>query len=185
MAEKIRSGLYRLKERVYELVGREPLKKETVEWNTDSKSSHIPKTSEKRREEAMGYLVKKYYESKMREEEFRKKLESYGRVRRWVYERSRNLQDAGMIVKETVGRPLFWASVALSGWVYMTIVPQITPKIMKFVDSVVPPPYNGPINVVLCFPVGFSFLVVPPAIYAYKVKRELKKRLREDYGIEI
>lgn len=146
---------------------------------------YIPKNSEERREEAFQYLVKKYYESKMREEESRKRLESYGRFRRWIYKRTKNFKIAGMIVKEIVIKPVGLALMVVSGWFSSVLTIFISPKVIEFIDSIVPSPYNQVVGVVAMFPIGFSPIIIAVVSYAYYVNREIKKRLKEDYGIEI
>lgn len=183
MTIKIKSRLYRLKERLYKFVGRGPLKKETLEHDTVLKPPYKP-TWEERRKEAMEYWVKEYYESKMREEKLRKKLESYGKVRRWAYKRIRNLKVDGMIVKETVVKPLGMTIAAMSGFFSLILAASTAPKIVKFIHSVVPFPYNVVIDVIVTFPIGFSPGIIAEGLYVYYVKKEIKKRLKKDYRIE-
>ena len=116
----------------------------------------------KRREEALDYLVTKYYESKISEEELRKRLESYGRVKRWFYRRSMDLKDVGMIVKESVVKPVGIAIMSMSGFFSLILAISTAPKIIRFIDSVVPFPYNVVIGLVVTFPIGFSPMIIIP-----------------------
>lgn len=140
---------------------------------------------EKRRKEAMEYLVKKYHESKKREEELKRKLESYSRVRLWMYERSMNLKDACMMFKELVVKPVGITIAVLSGFPSLILAASISPKITQLIDNAFPFPYNEVINIFVCFPIGFALPMIAEVSYAYYVNKEAKKRLKEDYGIEI
>lgn len=142
------------------------------------------KDTEKRREEAMKYLVKKYYESKIREEEFRKKLESYGRLRRWISRRSSNLKIAGMIVKEIIVKPVGMTIAIMSVAFSLILAASTSPKIVEFIDRIVPFPCNVVIGVIVTFPIGFSPAIIAIVSYTYYINKEIKKRLKEDYGIE-
>jgi len=147
-------------------------------------SSASAKNVEKRREEAMEYLVKKYYESKIHEEELRKKFESYSRIRRWIYKRGMNLKDAGMIFKEIIVRPFGLIIASGSGLFSWYLALRTAPNIHRFIDSIVPSPWNSVIGLITV-PIGWSPLIIAEGLYVYYTQREIRKRLKEDYGIEI
>ncbi len=179
MAKRTRSYLCKLRERFYEAFG-----KETSVQNTVLGRSGKFETLEERRKEALGYLVEKYFESKRREEEFRKKLESYGRVRRWMYERSMQLKDAGMIVREGVVKPFIITTIALSGFFSICLGTTVGPQITKFIETYFPFPFNYMLEVLIIFPIGFSPVILGIVLNYYVEKRKVKRML-ENYGIEI
>lgn len=140
----------------------------------------MPKDLEKRREDALEYLVRKFYESKMREA----KLKSYGIVRRRIYKIGRGLRDAGMIFREAIVKPVGIATFVISCFLTLELAVLVSPKIVKFIDSLVPFPYNVIINIIVTLPIPFSPLIIGEGLYLYHIKKELEKRLKEEYGIE-
>jgi hypothetical protein len=158
--------------------------KETLEDNTVLKSSYAPKTMEERREKALNYLVEKYFESKKREEELQKKLERYGRVRRWIYKRSITLKNVGTFVKETVVKPVIIYTLACSSVFSMYLGMTIGSQIIKFIESYVPPPFSFVLEVLFLFPIGFSPSILSIVLNYYLEKKKLKRML-EEYGIKI
>lgn len=139
---------------------------------------------EGRRQEALEYLVKNYYESKIHEQKLRKKLESYGRLRRWVYRRSSELRVTGMIFKQVIIKPVGIALCFISGWLTPILAFSVTPGIVRFIDSIVPVPYNAVVDIIVTFPIPFSPLVIAWGLYIHHLKKVIEKRLKEDYGIE-
>jgi len=133
---------------------------------------------EGRRKKALDYLVEKFYESKMREEEHRRKLESYGRVRGWFYKRSRNLRDAGMIFKEVILKPVGMALGVSSSVLSYLLAVSTAPKIHRFTNNVV-------VGGIITFSIAFCPIIIAESLYAHYVSKEVKKRLREEYGIEV
>jgi hypothetical protein len=156
--------------------------KETLRGNATLKAPPKPKTSEERRQEALKYLVEKHFERKRREEEYRKKLESYGRIRRWVYTRSMSVKDAFMVFQEVIVKPaimtIMICSTLFSIWLGTTVGQQFT----KFTIHYIPSPFNYVLDVLVLFPLGFSPGIASVILTYYVEKRKIK-RLLEDYGV--
>jgi len=178
MSEEIRRGLYKLKELFYYKV----LGKKTLEQNT-SESRYKPKTIEERKEEAVDYLVEKYLGSKKREEEYRRKLKSYGKFRRWVFHRIMNLRNACMFVLETFVKPYILFAMAYSTYLSIWFGTKLGPNITKFTQTCVPMPFNHVLDVFILFPIGFSPGILSIILGYYVEKKKLKKIL-EDYGVK-
>jgi len=122
----------------------------------------------------MEYYKKQYIESRIKREEERIKIESYGRVKRWAYETGidlkDNLKDIGMILKAVtitpVGLLLIGGSSVLSYTLSLTIAPKINEKI----------PYVGGVISGL---IVLSPIIVTLCYLYYKVKKELAERRGE------
>jgi hypothetical protein len=142
------------------------------------------KTMEERRQEALKYLVEKHFEWKKREEDHRKKLESYGKIRRWIYKRSISLKDAGMIIKESIVKPFIMVLLIGSGAFSMWLGTMIGQQITKFTQYYVPSPFNYVLDLFILFPLGFSPCIIGVILSYYIEKRKMKKLL-EDYGVTI
>jgi len=180
MSEEIRRRLHKLKERFYY----EALGKETLEHNTVSKPPYKSKTIEERREGALNYLVKKYFELKKREEEYIKKLQSYGRVRRWVYKRSRSLKNAYMFVKESIVEPSIIFAMTYSTALSMYLGIRTGPQIVEFTKGHVPLPFGYVLDVLILFPIGFSPGILSIVLNYYMEKKRLR-RILENYAVKI
>lgn len=179
MTEKIRKRLCKLKKRLHKIWGKEALGQIIVLKRPDK-----PEIIEERREKALGYLVEKYFESKRHEEEIRRKLESYGRVRRWVYKRSVQLKDAGMIVREVLVKPAVITLMAFSVFFSILLGMTIAPQIVKFTAVYIPNPFKYVVDVLILFPIGFSPGILGIVLNYYVEKEKLKRTLK-NYGIEI
>lgn len=190
MAEKIKSCLCKLKEHLCKVFRGELLNKKTLEHNTDSKLPYIPRTwevfpYEKRVEKAIEYLVEKHYESKKREEELRKKLEGYGTVRKWIYENSIKLKDGCDIFKQIILKPIGMTIAIGSGGLSMLLAITVRPMIVKLVGTHLPSSYGEVLGGITAFFIGFSPMFMSLSLYAYYVNKQIKKRLKEEYGIEV
>ncbi|UCH31999.1 MAG: hypothetical protein JSV05_00980 [Candidatus Bathyarchaeota archaeon] len=142
-------------------------------------------THEKRRKKALDDLVKKYLESKKREEALRRKLESYGFIRRWIYKRRAGLKQTFRFLKEAVVKPFFVIAFAFSGWITAMLATSVMPIVGPIIEVSVPLPFNYVLVFLLATCIVFSPFIISLEIYRYfQVKRE-KKMLREEYGIEI
>jgi hypothetical protein len=168
MIEEVRKRLCRLKE----ILG----------GNTAFKPPPKPKTMEERRQEALEYIVKKHFEWKRREEEYRKKLESYGKIRRWAYKRIIGLRDAGMIIKEVIVKPFIMTIMICSCVFSMLLGMTIGQQFSSFTRYYILSPFNYVIDVLVLFPLGFSPGIISIILTYYVEKRKIK-RLLEDYGI--
>jgi hypothetical protein len=178
MLEKMQSHLSKLKERLHKAFGNKLSEGDVL------KPAFPRKTVEESREEAVGYIVEKYFEVKKREEDYTKKLESYGTVHRWVFERASNLKTAGMVLKEAIVKPAIitalMGSVIFSILLAMIIGPQIT----GFTQTYLPSPFNCILDVLILFPIGFSPGIISIVLNYFREKRKLLNLLRS-YGVEI
>lgn len=179
MAQKIRRGLCRLKESLHGVFRKEKLHHSIVLRPSFSS----PEAIEERREEALDYLLETYFESKKREEEWIKKLESYGKVRRWFYKRGMNLKYAGIIVKETVVKPVIIYTIVCSTFFSILLGSAIGPQIAKFTAIYIPHPFGYVLDVLILFPIGFSPGMIS-VILNYHIEKKKLKRILEDHGIE-
>jgi len=175
---EIRKRLCKLKKRLHKIWGKEALGQIIVLKRPDK-----PEIIEERREKALGYLVEKYLESKRHEEEIRRKLESYGRVRRWVYKRSVQSKDAGMIVREVLVKPVVITLMAFSVFFSILLGMAIGPQIVKFTEVYIPHPFKYVVDVLILFPIGFSPGIIS-VILNYDIEKKKLKRILEDHGIK-
>jgi hypothetical protein len=156
--------------------------REILGGNSALKPSPKPRTMEERRQDALKYLVEKHFEWKRREEEYRKKLESYGRIRRWVYKRTISLKDAGMIFKETIVKPSIMVIMICSGALSIWLGTTVGQPVINFTRYYVPSPFNYVLDVLILFPVGFSPGITSVILTYYIEKRKVEKLLK-DYGV--
>lgn len=180
MAEKIRKGLDKLKKALYGFF----LKENPQSSMVSKPLSQSVVTLEERRGEALNYLVEKYFETKKREEEYLRKLESYGRFRRWCYEKGKNLRYMGMVFKELIVKPsvitMMICSTYLSIWLGMTIGARIT----RFTEMYIPHPFSYMFDVLILFPIGF-FPGILSIILKYYLDKKKLRRILENYGVKI
>ena len=142
-------------------------------------------THEKRRRKALDDLVRKYLESKKREEDLKRKLESYGFVRRWIYKRRAGLKQTFSFLREALVKPFFIMAFAFSGWITAILATSIMPVLGPIIEANVPFPFNYTIVFFLATCIVFSPFIISLEIYRhFQVKRE-RKILKEEYGIEI
>jgi hypothetical protein len=179
MAQKIRRGLCRLKESLHGVFRKEKLHHSIVLRSSFSS----PEAIEERREEALHYLVETYFELKKREEEYIKKLENYGKIRRWFYRRGMNLKYAGVIVKETMVKPAIIYAIICSTLFSILLGTAIGPQIAKFTAIYIPHPFGYVLDVLILFPIGFSPGIIS-VILNYHIEKKKLKRILEDHGIE-
>jgi len=180
ISKQIRRRLHKLKQRFYY----EVLRKETSEHSTFLNPPYKPKTIEERREKTLDYLVKKYSELKKREEEYIKKLESYGKIKRWAYKRSRNLKNACIFAKESIVKPSMIFAMTYSTALSMYLGIRTGSQIAKLTSRYIPLPFNYVLDVLILFPIGFSPGILS-IILGYYLEKERLKRMLEDYGVEI
>ena len=185
MAGKTKRLLYKVKERLQNLFGRGSVKKETLERRTYSKFSCVLEIKEKRRKEAAEFLVRKYYESKRREEELRKKLESMGKVRRWVYKRITDFKDYSSFFKDAVGTPVGLVVYCLTPFMAAIVTSASIWRIAPLIELNVPFPLNYAAIFITATGLAFSPFIISLEIYDYRETKRKKKRLREEYGIEV
>ncbi|MFP3985502.1 MAG: hypothetical protein ACLFU9_06010 [Candidatus Bathyarchaeia archaeon] len=142
-----------------------------------------PDTLEKRRKEALEALVRKYYESKEHEEKFRRKLESYSLIRKWVYLRSVSLKQTLGFLKDVVVKPFFIGMLSISGFISALLATSIMPKAGPLIERSIPFPLNYLTVALLATSIAFSPFIISLEVYRYhEVKRE-KKILQEEYHL--
>ncbi len=159
--------------------GKEPSERIAVRKNL-----HRPETLIERREKALDYLVKNYFEVKKREEEHKKKMESYGTIRGWVYERSMNLKNILTFMTRTIVKPsimlLMTYSTALSLYLGMRVGPQIA----QLTGRYIPHPFNYIFDVFIIFPIGFSPGILS-VVLNYHLEKKTLNRILKEYGLRI
>lgn len=180
MAQKIRKGLYKLKKNLYGVFKREKSDPEFILEPV----LFSPLTIEKRRREALGYLVEKYFEGKKREEEYLKKLESYGRFRRWLYKRAVSLKYVGIVVKELVVKPSILTMLICSTYFSVWLGTTLGPKVAEFSAMHISHPSKYVLDVLILFPIGFSPAILS-IVLSYHMEKKKLKRILENYGIRI
>lgn len=135
----------------------------------------------------MDYIVRQHYDAGRRQEEFRRKLESYGKFRAFLYERGRGLNLRFRVLMEVllelVIKPLGITLVALSGLGSFYLATQTAPKLHAFIDGILPFPYNKIIGTVTV-PIGWIPVLVVGGYVSYKTEKETRKRLKEEHGWE-
>jgi len=141
-----------------------------------------PEAFEKRRKEAIDYLLKEYLETRKRREELQRKLKNYGPVKRWLYMRTMNLKTAGMILKETILKPVILCTAVCSGALSIWLGTVLQPLIMGSIDKYVAFPFNYILNVMILFPIGFSPAIISIVLSYFQEKKKVKRML-ENYGI--
>ena len=180
MAQKIRKGLYKLKRELDRVFKREKSDPEFILEPV----LFSPLTIEKRRSEALDYLVEEYFEGKKREEEYLKKLESYGRVRRWLYKRAVSLKYVGMVVKELMVKPSILTTLIFSTYFSVWLGTTLGPKVSDFTAMYISHPSKYVLDVLILFPIGFSPAILSIVLNYHMEKKKLKRTL-ENYGIRI
>ena len=180
MAQKMRKSLYKLKKNICSVFKRE---KSDPEFILEPVLCS-PLTIEKRRKEALGYLVEKYFEGKKREEEYLKKLESYGRFRRWLYKRAVSLKHVGMVVKELMVKPSIITMLICSTYFSVWLGTTLGPKVAEFTAMHISHPSKYVLDVLILFPIGFSPAILSIVLNYHMEKKKLKRAL-ENYGIRI
>lgn len=178
MPRKMQSRLSKLKEHLQKGFGRK------LSEDTFSKPTFISENAEERREEAVTYIVEKYFELKKHEEDYIKKLESYSPVRRWIFERSRNIRTAGSIFKETIAKPVIITMMMFSVFLSILLAIMIGREITWFTQMYLPAPFNYVLDVMILFPIGFSPGVISIVLNYYREKKKLLNLLKS-YGLEI
>jgi hypothetical protein len=179
MANKIGEGLRKLKGHLFKFSKKEKLDDDFVKILLLT-----PEAIEERRKEAMRYLLKDYFESKKRREDYMRKLESYGKIRRWFYKRSKSLIYAGMFIKEVIAKPVIIFALACSSAFSMWLGMTVGPIVMRFTETYIISPFDYVLNVVVLFPVGFSPAIIS-IVLSYFQEKKKSKRLLETYGIRI
>ncbi len=143
---------------------------------------HRPETLVRRRAEALDYLVKNYFETKKREEEYIEKMERYGTVRRWIYRRSMNLKNNLTFVTRTILKPSIMMLMIYSTALSLYLGTRVGPEIAEFTRRYVPQPFNYMLDVLVIFPIGFSPGILSIAMNYYLEKKMLNRILQE-YGV--
>lgn len=179
MANKIEKGLRKLKEHLLKSSENEKLNDDFIKIVLLT-----PEAIEERRKEAMRFLLKEYFKSKRRQEEYMRKLAGYGKIKRWFYKRSRSLIFAGIFLKEAVAKPAILFAFACSGAFSMWLGITVGPMVIKFTEMHIISPFNYVLNVLVLFPIGFSPVIISIVVGYFQEKKKLK-RLLENYGIRI
>jgi hypothetical protein len=141
-----------------------------------------PEAFEKRRKEAIDYLLKEYSETRKRREELQRKLQNYGPVKRWLYIRAMNLKTFGMILKETILKPVILCTAVCSGALSIWLGTVLQTLIAGSIDKHVAFPFNYILNVIILFPTGFSPAIISIFLSYFQEKKKIKRML-ENYGI--
>lgn len=180
MSQEIRSRLYRLEVLFYHKV----LRKKTVQYRGFVKSSNNPKSLEKRRRVAVDYLVNKHFEYKEREEEYLRRLENYGKLRRWLHIRYTSLRRRFTFTLDTIIKPSILIALTYSTVLSVWIGSRFGSGITKLTITYIPNPLNYIFDILILFPIGFSPALL--SIYLnYYLQKQLLKRELEYYGIKI
>ncbi len=135
----------------------------------------------------MDYIVRQHYSAKRQQEEFRRKLASYGKFRAFLYKRGRSL-DLRLrvltdVLLELVIKPLGITLIALSGLASFYLATQTAPTIHAIIDGVLPFPYNKIVGTITV-PIGWIPVLAVGGYVSYKTERETRKRLKEEHGWE-
>jgi hypothetical protein len=147
-----------------------------------TKNLHRTEKKVERREEALDYLVKNYFEEKKREEEYKKKLESYGIVRRWIYKKRIELRNIFAFVTIVIIKPSILALMTYSTILSIYLGTRIGLQITDFTMKYIPLPFNYILDVLILFPIGFSPGILS-IILTYHVEKKRVKRLSQEYGM--
>ncbi|MDH5481625.1 MAG: hypothetical protein OEY22_01910 [Candidatus Bathyarchaeota archaeon] len=177
MLGRIQRSLYKLKKLLLKVH-----EKDGLEEPSALASLSRRKTVEERREEAVTFIIEKYFDLKKREEDYLRKLESYGRFRRWIFEKSRSLRTAGMIFKETVVKPSIIVMMVFSCFFSIWLGTVVGQPTTKFTQTYVPFPFNYALDVLILFPIGFAPGILSIVLSYYWEKKKLL-RLFQDYGV--
>lgn len=178
MSEEVSRLPHKLKTRIFN----RGAEKETSEDTAIMEHLHRPETLVERRQEALNYLVKNYFETKKREEEFTEKMERYGTVRRWIYRKSMNWKNTITFVTRTILKPSIMVLMIYSTVLSLYLGTRVGPEIAEFTRRYVPQPFNYVLDVLVIFPIGFSPGLLSIALNYYLEKKMLNKILQE-YGV--
>ena len=158
------------------------VRKEESDETSAAKNLHRTEKIVERREEALDYLVKNYFEEKKREEEYKKKLESYGTVRRWIYKKRIDLRNIFGFVTIVIIKPSILALMTYSTILSLYLGTRIGLQIGDFTMKHIPQPFNYIFDVLILFPIGFSPGILS-IILTYYVEKKRVKRLSQEYGM--
>lgn len=152
----------------------------------DDSAYHLqePERKAERRKKALDYLVKNYFDMKKREEEYAKKIENYGTIKRWIYRKSINFKNNFTFVASTIVQPSIMILMVYSTALSLYLGMRIGPYIADFIRNFVPQPFNYILDVLIIFPIGFSPGILSIVLGYYLEKKRLERMLRE-YGVEI
>ena len=148
------------------------------------RNSYEPEIIEERREVALDYLVKNYFEKKKLKEEYLRKIQSHGPFIRWFYRSSRSIKSTLLFIKETVIRPTVIAIMMYSTALSLYVGMRIGPEIAKLTGTHFPYPLNYLLDVLIIFPIGFSPGILS-IVLGYYVEKKKIERIIIDYGISM
>lgn len=140
---------------------------------------YIPEAFEARRAEALKYLVEKFIESKVREEELRRKMESYGKLRLWAYKLGIKLKTIGFVVKEIVLKPVAIAVAAISILISTIIAIIIRPLVVAFMSAYLPTQISDVIGGITAFLVAWSPEIIASILYTRHLSNFIRERLQD------
>lgn len=143
-----------------------------------------PETIEERRGEALDYLVEKHFQTKEREEECLRRLESYGFVRRWFFKKSNGFRYGATVVKELMVKPSIMVTMIFSTALSVLLGIIIGPQVVKFTAMCIPNPAKYVVDVLILLPTGFS-PGIASVILNYHFEKKKMLRMLENYGLEI
>jgi hypothetical protein len=184
MADRVRKAISKLKNQL----GRFSISQSTEQKRIASarKSPTSIRSLEERRAEALKHIVKKHREMKRREEELRKKLESYGRMQRWLYRRRAGLQQSWSFFKDFVVKPISIGLFGVSGMFSAILATVTMPRAAPLIQRLLPfPLLYYPIIFLLAICIAFSPFIVSMEAYRHVEMERQRKRLREEHGIVI
>ena len=138
---------------------------------------------EKRSERALDGLILDFGESKRREEEYKRKRESMGRLERFGYKTIKDLKNRCNLLKEIGGKPLGIGMLALGLMSLPLFTTATMLKIAPYIDKNVAPPVNSILNIIFGIGIFFSPFIISFEIYDYKERKREKRMLLEEYGI--
>ena len=140
---------------------------------------------EKRRKEALEFLVKKALESRKREEEHKRKLERMGGFRRQIHRVVYWLKGYGIILKECIAKPIALAIVGFTPTINLILICAFNWRVGEFISNNIPQPLNYPVIFLISVVWAFLPFIVSLEIYRYREKRRTEKLVREEYGLEL
>ena len=179
VSEDVRRHLSKIKQRFNHKI----LRKNIVVPRNNSQSNH-PLTLEERRREAMDYLVAKYYESKKREEDYIKKIRSYGKIRRWTYQIFQSIKEFLFFIKEIIAKPVIITLMAYSTYISLWFGTKYGPYVSRLTKMYIPSPLNHILDLLILFPIGFLPGILSILFTYYVQKRELR-RILQTYNLKL
>ncbi len=148
-------------------------------------SSRPISVNEKRRKEALEFLVKKALESRKREEERKRKMERMSRARRQVYRVVFWLKGYSIILKECIAKPILLAIVGFTPTINLIFICALNWRVSEFISNNIPWPFSYPAIFLISVSWAFLPFIASLEIYRYREKRRTEKMVKEEYGLEL